>query len=150
MSIIPSCQERGNFTQTNRHQVLIPYMCELVPKRNQNEIYSGTPNPLGKQFHLKAAPSAPIVQSHYLKKFSFLALNQSALWGDTHTHTHTNPSDNVSLKCYWVTFLLFWKIQKAAQENVTIKKEVTSVYMGTDLPFHKQWMFEPFILNLCI
>lgn len=148
MSIIPSCQERGNFTQTNWNQVLIPHMCELVPKRNQNELCTGTPNPLGKQFHLKAAPLAPIVQSQYLKKFSFLAVNQSALWGDTHTHTHKSFR-----LCFLETLLgcvsFFQKIQKAAQEKVTIKREVTSVYMGTDLPLHKQWMFEPFTLNLC-
>lgn len=78
MSIIPSCQE-DNFIRTNRRQVLIPYMCELVPKRNQNEICTGTPNPLGKPFHLKVAPSVPIVGSHYLKKFSFLALKERAL-----------------------------------------------------------------------
>lgn len=54
-------------------------MCELVPERNENEICTGTPNPLGKQLHLKATLSMRIMQSHYLKKFSFLALNQRAL-----------------------------------------------------------------------
>lgn len=79
MPIIPFCQERGTFTQTNRHKVLIQYMCELVPMRNQNEICNGIQNPLGKQFHLKVAPLVPIVQSDYLKNLSFLAVKQRTL-----------------------------------------------------------------------